>query len=86
MKRVLQKEIDIRKNEGRKVTALVPVDLDGHVFNWEHGLKDEVCSRNVGDFKDWGPRKGIPEDALEKLIRALRLDDSGRAPVPGKKL
>jgi hypothetical protein len=86
--KALQKEQRIRKEEGRTVRALVPLDLDGYVFSgWESGRKSFLTTRVVGDgFKGWKEGEPLPPEAVEKLIRALRADDGGREPPPLSRL
>lgn len=87
IKKVLGKEKKIRDEQGRKALALVPLDLDGYVFDhWKSGVKDSVLERNVADFSNYRKGQDLPDEPLDRLVRALQLDDHGREPVPEPKL
>ena len=70
VEKALQKEERLWKERKKKTLAIIPLDLDGYVFDgWECGKASEVTSRLVADFKTADEK---PEE-LEKLIRQLRL-------------
>ena len=84
--RAFQKEAQLMKERGKKVLALVPLDLDGHLFTWESGKASEVCSRLTANFTGWETDNTIFETQFERLVRALRADDGGREAPPSPRL
>lgn len=88
LNRAFEKEQTLTRERGRKVLALIPLDLDGFLFsgNWPSGKAEEVRSRMVGDFTNWSNDQAKFETELERLIKALRADSGARERPPTPKL
>ena len=88
LNRAFAKEQVLTRERGRKVLALIPLDLDGYLFSgdWQSGKATEVRSRMVSDFKNWRTNDAKFDYELERLIRALRADDAARERPPEPKL
>ena len=88
LNRAFAKEQVLTRERGRKVLALIPLDLDGFLFSsdWQSGKASEVRSRMVGDFKNWRTDGAKFEEELGQLIRALRADAAARERPPEPKL
>lgn len=74
------------RESGRKVLALIPLNLDNSLFQWKSGKATEVLSRKAGDFTGWNVPGFDMEIAMEPLIRALRADEAGREAPPPRRL
>jgi hypothetical protein len=69
--------LPVRGGEGgRKVLALVPLNLDGFLFSADYpsGKKAEITSRVAANFVGWEKDQALFDRELEKVIRALRTD------------
>ena len=86
--RTFQKEAQFMKERGKKVLALIPLNLDGFLFSpdYQSGKKAEITSRVAANFVGWEKDPALFDRELEKVIRALRTDEGGRAPPPPSNL
>ncbi len=75
------------KDRQKKTLALIPLDLDGYLFNdaYQSGKKQQLHSRLAADFKGWEHDSAIFEREVERVINALRTD-GGKEPPPIPKL
>jgi uncharacterized protein YjbI with pentapeptide repeats len=86
--RAFQKEEQLMKERGRKVLALIPLNLDGFLFSqaYKSGKKAEIKSRIAAKFVGWEEDQALFDRELEKVVRALRADDAAREQAPPAKL
>jgi hypothetical protein len=86
--RAFQKEAQNMKGRGKKVLALIPLNLDGFLFSadYQSGKKAEITSRVAANFVGWEKDHALFDRELEKVIRALRTDEAGREKPPSARL
>ncbi|MEK7676286.1 MAG: toll/interleukin-1 receptor domain-containing protein [Verrucomicrobiota bacterium] len=86
--RAFQKEAQMMKERGKKVLALIPLNLDGFLFSADYrsAKKAEIQSCVAANFVGWETDKARFDRELKKLIRALWTDEGGREKPPPVKL
>jgi hypothetical protein len=84
IQKALMKEERLSKERGRDMLAIIPLDLDGHMFNpqWQDWKKDIVTSRQALNFSDWRNDDDKFNHQIENLTKALRADINARAAPP----
>ncbi len=85
---VLEKEQQLCRERSKKILALVPLNLDGFMFSdqWQSGKASEIRTRLAADFTGWENDNEKFARELERIVKALRVDEGGRESPPKPKL
>jgi hypothetical protein len=89
MKTTLEKERALRKERGKPVHKLIPLNLDGYMFadEWDLGvLANEIRSRVAADFRDWEKLNSNFDKQVDRVIKTLRSDEGAREKPPPSRL
>jgi uncharacterized protein YjbI with pentapeptide repeats len=89
IKTTLAKEEALRKERGKLVLKLIPLDLDGFMSTaqWDLGvLANEIRSRKAADFRGWETDNAKFNDRVGRVITALRADEGATVPPPPPRL
>jgi uncharacterized protein YjbI with pentapeptide repeats len=83
----LEREQQLTKERGKKVQAIIPLNLDGYIFGngWKSGYRAQIRRRLAADFRGWDGTHKTFESAVEMVIHALRADEGARPPAPRPK-
>jgi uncharacterized protein YjbI with pentapeptide repeats len=83
-----EKERLLMKERGKKVLALIPLDLDGYLLDgkWNSGKARQVLSRLAADFTGWRSDNRRFESQMERLLQALYLGSLAREGPPDQRL
>jgi len=86
VEKALAKEERLRKERGRRVLGLIPLDLDGALFDWKDGKATALTSRFAPDFSAWANDEEQYQRQFQQLLKALRVGDRGRKAPPRSRL
>ncbi|MEM6485562.1 MAG: hypothetical protein AAF662_11335 [Pseudomonadota bacterium] len=79
----IEKEQQIYKDRGEKVLAIIPLNLDGYLFDWDHAQAAELRKRLATDFTDWESNNEDFKAKVGKVVKALETE---RDPPPESSL
>lgn len=78
IERALRKEELLWKERSRRILAIIPLNLDGYLFEWDGSRVGEIRNRFAANFEGWGGDPAVFEQQMKKVVRALRVDDDER--------
>ena len=84
--RAFKREMDLTKLRKKPVLSIIPMNLDGYLFNWEHPHASALQKRHAADFVGWENDNSKFGTSFENVVKALNTDDTGRDHPPLSKL
>lgn len=81
-----EKERMLHEERGENVLAIIPLNLDGYLFEWNGAHAAALRKRLAPDFTGWESDNTKYEAQLEAVVGALRADPGAREPAPEPKL
>ena len=83
--RAFEKERELMKQRERKVLSLIPLNLDGYLFDgWEHEYKDYLTERLAADFTGWETDNAKFEREFERVVKAMMTEGAKPPPPEGR--
>ena len=82
----IEKERTIFQERGAQVLKIIPLDLDGHFFEYKGPHGTTLRKRVAADFQGWENDNTKFEREFERVVQALRSDPAARRPHPKEKL
>ena len=72
IERALAKEQRLWQAERRRAACILPLDLDGYLFDgWRDSRSAELRNRVAADFRGWQRRPAVFDDGLARVTRSL---------------
>lgn len=88
IRRALQKERQLQKERNTETLAVIPLNLDGFLFDSEctHEHAPTLIERHAAKFIGWDTDEKVFDEQLARVVKALRADDLARPSPPPQKL
>ena len=84
--KTLKKEERLWTEHGEEVLALIPLNLDDYLFEWNNPRASILTDRLAAEFVGWENDNAIFEAQFKRVVKALRTDEGARERAPEKKL
>ncbi len=87
--RAVEKEVTMERERGQRVLAILPLDLDGFLFDrgkCEFDWAADMRARRAARFAGWQENERLFDLQLNDVVMALRADELARPKPPTPKL
>ncbi len=82
----IEREMKLYKDRGQEVLSIIPLNLDGTLFEWDGPHAATLRKRLAPEFTGWESDNAKFEREFEKIVKALRSDAGARKATPEPKL
>ncbi len=72
--KALQKEESLWRERGKKTLVVVPLNLDGYLFDWNGAKASTLTTRVAADFTNWDVDESKFTQQLDYVLKALDAD------------
>jgi uncharacterized protein YjbI with pentapeptide repeats len=88
IERALQKERQLQKERNAETLAVIPLNLDGFLFDpaCTHEHAPTLTKRHAAKFVGWDTDEKVFDEQLARVVKALRADALARPKPPPSKL
>lgn len=86
LEKAFQKEEDLWRERGSRVPVVIPLDLDGQIWQWQSGKASAIKSRYIPDFSRTLDDPDAFRRQVEGLFRALDADLASKRSAPMPKI
>jgi len=73
LSKALTKEQRLWKERGKETLAIIPIDLDGFLFEWEGALANQLRDRYALSCQNWEKDEQKFKSAVNNLLNALKV-------------
>ena len=82
----IEKERQLQEKHGEQKLVLIPLNLDGYMFDWTGAHAATLRKRLAADFTGWEQDNATFEAQFGRVVAALRSDEGAREAPPEPKL
>jgi len=89
IKRAIEKEDTLEKERGKRTLAIIPLDLDGFLFDQkrcEFDWATDMRARHAAKFVGWDADERVFDAQFGRVVKAMRADNLARPRLPDPKL
>lgn len=80
--RAFKREMELTKKKDKSVLTIIPINLDGHLFEWDHAHASALQKRLASDFVGWETDNSKFEASFEGVVKALKAEGGAREKPP----
>jgi len=80
----IEKEMEFQKAKGEQILKIIPLNMDGALFEWSGSHAAALRKRLAADFTNWKRNTDKFEQQFENVVKALRTDGGQLPPLVPK--
>ncbi|MBU1317801.1 MAG: toll/interleukin-1 receptor domain-containing protein [candidate division Zixibacteria bacterium] len=84
--KALRKEEQLWKERNQKTLAMIPLNLDGYLFDWQNSRASLLTDRHAENLVGWKKDRSKLQNSIARIKKALRADGEDRERPPNSLL